>query len=318
MKLSHFSCIWQRKFSSFPKQGMVFGALLLLGVFLGHGLSPRIARSFSDKTPLSSNTSEAELSLDPIPSNYQGKLSLFILAGQSNMSGLGQMQPDDQFTHPQMYVFGNDYHWRLAKHPLDSVANQVDLVSAESKPPGVGPGIAFAEQLLSYDADLVIGLIPCAKGGSAISEWQRNLAEDTLYGSCLKRILAASVMGDVKGVLFFQGEADAITPELFPEVSFYPLQWGRFFNQYVRDLRQDLNQPSLPIVFAQIATTTRADLLPNWEQVKVQQETVDIPLVTMIKTDDLALQDYVHFTSESYEIVGRRFAHAYWRLVSQK
>ncbi|MGP1371435.1 MAG: sialate O-acetylesterase, partial [Almyronema sp.] len=194
---------------------------------------------------------------------------------------------------------------------------QVDQVSAEEKPPGVGPGIAFAKELLVYDPDLAIGLIPCAKGGSTIAEWQRNLAEDTLYGACLKHVRAASVMGTVEGVLFFQGEADAIAPERLPGRSVYPQQWAALFEQYVRDLRQDLDQPDLPLVFAQIATTTRLDILPNWEQVKAQQVTVNIPAVAMIKTDDLALQDYVHFTSESYEVIGQRFAQAYWQLTRQ-
>ena len=31
----------------------------------------------------------------------------------------------------------------------------------------------------------------------------------------------------------------------------------------------------------------------------------------MIVTDDLALKDYVHFTTESYQIIGQRFAKAY-------
>jgi hypothetical protein len=34
----------------------------------------------------------------------------------------------------------------------------------------------------------------------------------------------------------------------------------------------------------------------------------------MITTDDLALKDEFHFTTPSYEEIGRRFADAYWTL----
>ncbi len=35
----------------------------------------------------------------------------------------------------------------------------------------------------------------------------------------------------------------------------------------------------------------------------------------MITTDDLALKDGVHFTSESYQTIGGRFAEAYLNLI---
>ena len=49
----------------------------------------------------------------------------------------------------------------------------------------------------------------------------------------------------------------------------------------------------------------------NWEVIKEQQASVDLPNVRMIKTDDLELGDAVHLTVESYLEVGRRFAEAY-------
>ncbi len=308
MKNSFILRIWQYSFRvSFPKGIILSVFFVLCGAFLGQQYVKKIAKHSS-----STNTQKQELApIASISPNYQGKLRLFVLAGQSNMSGLGQIRPGDQKTLPQAYVFGNDYHWHLAKHPIDSVINQVDQVSKESKPPGVGPGFAFAKHLLEQNPKSAIGLIPCAKGGSTIAEWQRSLEDNTLYGSCLKRIQAASVMGDIEGVLFFQGEADAVLPERLPGRSVNPNAWAQLFGKYVFDLRQDLNQGDLPVVFAQIATTTSPDILVNWEQVKAQQKEVKLPAVKMITTDDLPLRDYVHFTSESYDIIGQRFAQTY-------
>jgi hypothetical protein len=145
-----------------------------------------------------------------IPEEFLGKLSLFILAGQSNMSGRGYL-PSEQSIHPRVFVFGNDYRWKIAREPIDAAHGQVDLVS-EDGDAGFSPGLTFATSLVKGDPDLAIGLIPCAKGSSSIGEWQRNVADTSLYGSCLKRVRAAMTMGKVIGLLFFQGEEDAIDP----------------------------------------------------------------------------------------------------------
>ncbi len=51
-----------------------------------------------------------------------------------------------------------------------------------------------------------VAFIPTAKGGTSITEWQPNVSTSTLYGSMARRINA--VGGDIKAVLFFQGESD--------------------------------------------------------------------------------------------------------------
>ena len=255
-----------------------------------------------------------------IPDEYQGKLQLFILAGQSNMSGQGEIPQSGTRTNPRIFVFGNDYHWRLAAEPIDDARNQVDKVSEDIKPNNVGfdPSLSFATAILEQHPDTIIGLIPCAKGGSSISQWRRNLNDDTLYGSCLKRVRTASLMGKVAGLLFFQGETDALSatdPERNPNISLLPYQWSNKFTDFVTDWRSDLNSPDLPVVFAQIGTTTTPERFTNWQTVQEQQSQVRLPVCAMIQTDDLALEDTVHFTTESYQIIGSRFAKAYLGLL---
>lgn len=252
-----------------------------------------------------------------IPEEYQGKLQLFILAGQSNMSGRGDIPQSESSTNSKIYVFGNDYHWRLASEPIDDPSNQVDKVSEDSNA-GFSPSLSFATTILEQHPDIVIGLIPCAKGSSSIYEWQRNLNDNALYGSCLKRVHAASIMGEVAGLIFFQGETEALDPTQYPELTLYPTKWADDFAVFVNNWRSDLNLPELPVVFAEIGTNTTPDIFPNWEVVKEQQRGVRLPFCTMITTDDLPLKDTVHFTTESYQIIGRRFAEAYLGLLQEK
>jgi hypothetical protein len=294
---------------------VAFAIGLTLGTLLEKGYGVKNILKFIDlRYQTSFQLQTAKTIEGSIPEEHQGKLQLFILAGQSNMSGMGDIPKSRMETNPRIYVFGNDYHWKLAKEPVDDPSNQVDSVS-EDRPAGFGPAMSFATTVLEQYPDMVIGLIPCAKGGSLIHEWRRNLNDNTLYGSCLKRVRAASVMGEVAGLLYFQGEIDAVDPKEHPDRTFLPDRWADEFAVLIQDWRRDLNLPGLPVVFAQIGTNTEPERFKNWAVVKEQQRKVRLPLSAMVTTDDLPLKDYVHFTTESYQIIGQRFAQAYIKLL---
>lgn len=246
-----------------------------------------------------------------VPAPYQGELRLFILVGQSNMSGRAPI-PDDAETDPRIFTFGNDYRWRTATPPVDSAYRQVDPVSADGAddPAGYGPALPFATALLEISQQ-PIGLIPCARGSTAISQWQQNPDEDTLYGSCLKRIQAAAPMGELAGILIYQGENDAVDPALWPGVYLDPPTYADRFSRFVTDFRTDLEAPELPVIFAQIGQHRRPEAFIAWEEIQQQQATVDLPCTTMILTADLPLGDFVHLSVDGYRDAGRRFAAAY-------
>jgi hypothetical protein len=269
------------------------------------------------KMPMRQITAATFPDAKEIPAALQGKLSLFILAGQSNMSGRGWMSDELKVKNPKVFVFGNDYLWHLASEPVDNATGQIDKIS-EDLGAGFSPSMAFATQLLKYNPDQVIGLIPCARGGSAISQWQRNLSANSLYGSCLRRVQMAASQGKIAGFLFFQGEADALDPTRTPRVPLFPMQWATQFSTLINNFRQDLSEPNLPVIFAQIGSTRSPHLYINWQQVQQQQTLAKIPNSRMIQTNDLPLQDDVHFTTDSYQIIGERFAEAFWQLTQPK
>jgi hypothetical protein len=251
-----------------------------------------------------------------IPQAYQGQMRLFILAGQSNMVGWAPI-PEGEKSDPRVYVFGNDYRWRIASEPIEDALNQVDKVS-EDRIAGFGPSLPFALASLERNPEIVIGLIPCAKNASAIGQWQRNMSDQSLYGSCLKRARAASPMGQISGLLFFQGEADALDPIQYPQPEPRPAQWAQLFSTFITDFREDLGQPNLPVIYAQIGSNAAPEAFINWEIVQEQQISVSLPMTAIIITHDLHLMDGVHFTTDSYRTIGERFAGAYWDLVEQE
>jgi Carbohydrate esterase, sialic acid-specific acetylesterase len=292
-----------------------FSLALICGTGLGIGLQQYFG--LSDKTGsllqrmgLASAPTEvlAGTASEPaIADRLQGRLKLYVLVGQSNMAGVAEI-PSEIQTSANIFTFGNDYRWERATEPVDNPANQVDSVSADTKS-GFGPAFTFAKTMVEQDSNQLIGLIPCAKEGSSITDWQRNLSDETLYGSCLKRVRAASVMGEVSGILFFQGEADTIDPQQFPALQPDAEAWAEKFALFAYSFRQDVGNPNLPLVYAQLGQPQDLEGLPNWALVRSQQENIQIPNAAMIETADLPMES-LHFTVDSYKVIGQRFADA--------
>ena len=295
------------------------------GIFLGVLFQRFLAKeSFFPKAGKNSSKSEIleTKSVKPrsgveIPRGVQGNLDLFILAGQSNMSGYGEIKVEEVETVPRAFLFGNDYRWRQAREPVDDPTGQVDQVSQDTEA-GYSCGTSFAKAFLKNYPNSFVGLIPCAKGGSPIEEWQRNLSEHSLYGSCLKRALAASSMGKIRGLLFFQGETDALGPDFETQRVKNPFQWKKKFSTFVSDFRKDLRIQDLPVVFAQIGSNKDPGAFRNWKVVQEEQRNVHLPNCRMIRTEDLALRDVVHFDSAGYRIIGERFASAITEILKEQ
>ena len=229
------------------------------------------------------------------------KLSLVIMAGQSNMSGRGALPKSPPPPLKNVFVFGNDDQWHPAIEPLDSEVNQVDLIS-EDRNPGFSPGTAFAQSIIEKRPDILIGLIPCAKGGSAIEEWQKNSERTSLYGSCLRRIKIAEESGSVVAMLFYQGETDALD---FTNAA----KWASRFSRFVDDIRADLENSNLPIVFTHLPYKNGEEYVA-WEVVKAQQEIVKISNTALVKTVDLTLFSNAHLDTQSHVVLGKRYADA--------
>lgn len=228
---------------------------------------------------------------------------VYILAGQSNMSGRGDiadLTQAERTPDPRILLYGNDGRWRVATEPLDDATGQVDGVSADPRA-AVGPGLFFARAL-----DRPVVLIPCAKGGSAIAQWRPDTRPDTLYGSCLARARAAG--GRITGVLWYQGETDARDMAA-------ARRWGAAFAELAQAFRRDLAAPRLPFVVVRLADApARAEDVgryPGWTMVQEAQARLRIRCVAVVRADGLPrLADDLHLTTAAQRVLGKRLADA--------
>ncbi|KAK3007695.1 hypothetical protein RJ639_013304 [Escallonia herrerae] len=224
--------------------------------------------------------------------------NIFLLAGQSNMAGRGGVVngtwdgsvPPECRPNPWVLRLSAALSWVEAREPLHQ---DIDA----NKTCGIGPGMAFANTLLSKDSSLgVVGLVPCAIGGTNISQWARG---GLLYAQLVKRAGAAlQDGGTIRAFLWYQGESDTESSE---EAELYKGRLEKFFI----DLRTDLSSPMLPIIQVSLASGDG----PYVEIVRTAQLGLDLPNVRCIDAKGLQLQpDGLHLSTPAQVRLGEMLA----------
>ncbi|KAI8548642.1 hypothetical protein RHMOL_Rhmol07G0289900 [Rhododendron molle] len=234
------------------------------------------------------------------PASSQEK-NIFLLAGQSNMSGRGGVTngtwdgfvPPECGPNPSVLRLAANLTWVPAAEPLHK---DIDVnVTA-----GVGPGMSFANALLAHDPGLgVVGLVPCAIGGTKISQWVRG---SFLYDQLVRRAdAAARGGGKIQAMLWYQGESDTVDEE---DAESYKGRLEKFFE----DLRSDLQFPSLPIIQVAIASAQG----PFIEKVREAQLRLDLANVKCVDAKGLELgPDHLHLTTSAEVQLGKMLADSF-------
>ena len=149
---------------------------------------------------------------------------LWVLAGQSNMEGVGDLV-DVTPPNPKVMLLGMDGHWAIAEEPLHWLVDSPDPVHSgdaandratrsehahKTRKKGAGLGLPFAVTMVE-STGVPVGLVACAHGGTSMEQWNPSKKEqggNSLYGSMLRQVKLAG--GKVKGVLWYQGESDSL------------------------------------------------------------------------------------------------------------
>lgn len=236
---------------------------------------------------------------------------LWILAGQSNMQGVGWLTKEDiEFPGEDdiRALYMRD-EWAVARHRLhrpwlafDKVHTEVIKAAPGQEPEkvGVGPGLSFAQQMKKYTG-VPQGLICCAHGGTTMAQWDPRLqeqgADKSLFAAMIRRFRANG--SHVKGMFWYQGcsEAMAHQNECFMD------NMRRFYEATRKECGM------IPVVQVQIGNITIVEREPwdrTWTDIREQQRTMaeEITLLDTISAISLATDDAVHLSSESQKKLG--------------
>jgi sialate O-acetylesterase len=256
-----------------------------------------------------------------VKSFYVG--DVWIMAGQSNMQGIGNMTGKAK-THPLIRNFTMRREWRLAEDPLHLLEESPDTCHTPKQCSvregekqrraaikGVGVGLFFAHELLRRSRGVPQGLIATAHGGTSMQQWdpkRKNVGGDSLYGSMFLSVEATGQ--PVAGVLWYQGESDSNPND-------GPLYTARM-KELVAATRRDFKQPRLPWIVVQIGRYFVDNANPaGWQVIRDLQRTLpdEIDLLDVVPTIDLQLDDAIHIGSQGFVQLGLRMAAAADRLV---
>lgn len=235
----------------------------------------------------------AQLSAD------KSRNAVYLLIGQSNMAGRGVVEAEDSTPHPRIWMLNKEEKWVPAREPL-----------AFDKPAvvGVGPGYAFAKEMAKTDAS-VICLVPSAVGGSRIDVWKPGAYDSATkthpYDDAIRRIKKAMETGELKGILWHQGESDA-------NARLSGSYEGKL-RELIQRFRSELNAPGVPFILGEIG-----DFKPG--------ENKEIPVINAVirsvagSTKNAAFAenkglthkgDFLHFDAASARELGKRYAAAF-------
>jgi hypothetical protein len=239
------------------------------------------------------------------------RMDIFLLMGQSNMKGRGVM-PEEPLRDPQIIMMhkGTD-GWFLARHPLHLVGSPVDFSGADNA--GVGPGLAFAEALAAAQPKTRIALLPCALGGSNITQWRKGR---TLYDETTRRAKLALKQGPkgrtrLAGAFWIQGESDSTTAEKIQAYS-------ERLSQLIDDLRADFGVPELPFIACTIGEKKNPELRAKLNAVLLSLPELRPHTACVDGRSFAGYVDAVHFDTPTQEEHGRRYSAEYLKLISKR
>ncbi|NOZ85146.1 MAG: hypothetical protein GXP49_02560 [Deltaproteobacteria bacterium] len=233
-------------------------------------------------------------------------LWVYILAGQSNMVGLGvnsELGSEDSGVVPNAYIFCD-----LSVHPNSNCHQWKPLAPGFGvMPDHFGPELAFGRRMHQYWPGRAFGIIKVAEGGTALHDrWAAGSGD--LYQLLIKTV--AEQMTDlsngwtprIAGFVWMQGESDACSSG---DANAY------YFNllKFIKTLRSDLGMELLPIVAGLIADQ------PMWPEASTVRKATSlladqIGPMDVVETTDLPRHpdDQAHYDTTGQLELGKRFA----------
>ncbi|MBE6958728.1 MAG: sialate O-acetylesterase [Ruminococcaceae bacterium] len=225
----------------------------------------------------------------------------FLLIGQSNAAGRGNIAnaPRLNNCNGRMKILRNGL-WRPMFRPIN--------------PDRASSGISFGESFARCFADAYpgaeVGIIPCADGGSALSQWMPG---EVFYDYALACARLGMRSAKLAGILWHQGESDC-APELCGT-------YCQRLQTMMTQLRQDLGMPELPILVGGLGEyligCERFPEVQNYRELNGQLQKFAAEDSKCEFVDASGLEgkaDNLHFTAAAQLEFGKRYFEAYQKL----
>ena len=244
------------------------------------------------------------MSIQDRTENSDKKILSFLMIGQSNMAGRGEFADVKPIRNAKCFMLRMG-RWQQMSEPI----NPDRMIFDNKFHSGISLAASFADEV-SKHFDINVGLIPCADGGTVISQWQPG---EILYDHAVMMTRLALRTSDFGGIIWHQGESDC--------KGFNEAEYSRMFLNTITSLRHELNAENLPLIIGEISDKIsdkwQLDGIDKMNTLlhKLQKE---IPFCEIATVENLTLKpDGVHFDAASCRELGRRYFEKY-KVISEK
>ena len=248
--------------------------------------------------------------------------NVFILAGQSNMSGSGKVPDLASFVLPPNFQI---FRAVESYEPLQEdwqVMTKYNTHIESWVPQRFGPEIGLAETLAKEYPDETIYFIKTAYGGTSLAKFWHpgNRVYDSTFLETVNEAIAIldkrNISYRLAGFFWMQGEADAVVLE-------DAQSYKENLKAFVKNIRRDLNASKLPFIYGKIANNLNTSThQPIWvfgdivqkAQEDAQSEIPNSLFVEKTASDSVSpggLNELAHFNSQGVLDVGRDFGEAW-------
>lgn len=215
----------------------------------------------------------------------------FLLIGQSNMAGRGFVNEVEPIKNPRVKVLRNG-RWQEMYVPVNCDRSFSGISLAES----------FADMYVK-EKDVEVGLIPCADGGTSLSQWCEG---GLLFDNALYQAELASRTSNIAGVLWHQGESDC-AEHLYP-------QYEQKLIKILDALQKKLNLYDVPIILGGLGDFLKNskwdENLKNYTYINdsLKRIAAGRKMTGFVSAEGLdANPDNLHFSAQALREFGKRY-----------
>lgn len=224
----------------------------------------------------------------------------FLMMGQSNMAGRGPVSTVPPIADEGLFMLRCGL-WQPLSEPVNPDRRVVPQGDGKYGS-GVSPAAKFA-QLYAEKYGRPTGLIPCAYGGSSLSQWQEG---QPLFDHALMQASLAMRSSSLKAILWHQGESDSRSME---DVEAYESR----FEAMLAAFTSALGMPDIPIILGELGSFCTGEFPYAMELNVVLHRIADGHSRRRIASAAslTGLDDGMHFDAASCRTLGARYFRAF-------
>ena len=265
-----------------------------------------------DLTALDQPETEVEETYPAPVAGEEGEYDVYLLIGQSNMAGRGELLEEDYAEIPNVYLLDSEGTPVAAKNPMNIYSS---IRKAGDSLQQMGPGASFASTVVEQTGRKLL-LVVNARGGSAIAEWAKGATatSPSFYDEAVRRTQQAMEYGALKGILWHQGCSDQKNTTYMTQLT-----------ALAKDLRNDFGA-DVPFIVGQLGDwrSSSANFNTNIQNVNdylIYSDWVSsqgcVPIITEESNGQPDLTD-PHFNRASQITMGKRYAQKILKMVYEK